>query len=392
MHVGTYYDGVELHREEKIVYARFLAPHRVISTCSAAGGLHDDLDYLYNHQSCEPSGHQRAVHRLVSRDPRAYRRLVCQPYGLPDERCATLGTAANMRYAAIREARFRDLTVVAVCTGGVETNAGRVGDPASVYEWNGTYEKVAGEALVLHGTINTLLFINQELTPGAMVRTVMTATEAKTAALQELAVNSRYSDGLATGTGTDQIGVAARRHTSTILTGAGKHCVLGELIGKAVHEAILETLKLQNALTPEGQRSSVRHLERFGATRERLSELIATHLTEEEARLLERNFTGVERDPLVVAAVAALAHIRDKVTWGILPGGCVPELWATYGAQIAAAVSGNYLRLSDYRNALALAGYAATNEDLQRLVGQALALGFQDKWPEPVTEGISDGN
>ena len=33
------------------------------------------------------------------------------------------------------------------------------------------------------------------------VRAVMTATEAKTAALQELALSSRYSDGLATGTG-----------------------------------------------------------------------------------------------------------------------------------------------------------------------------------------------
>jgi len=297
-----------------------------------------------------------------------------------------------MRYAAIREARFRDLTVVAVCTGGVETNAGRAGDPASVYEWNGSYEQVAGEALAPHGTINTLLFINHELTPGAMVRSVMTATEAKSAALQELAVHSRYSDGLATGTGTDQIGVAARLHTGAILAGAGKHCVLGELIGKTVHDAILETLKLQNALTPEGQRSVVRHLERFGATRERLTELIAAHLPADEARLVERNFTGIERDPLVVAAVAALAHIRDKVAWGILPGGCVPELWAAYGAQIAAAVSGNYARIPAYRDALALAGYAATHEDLLRLVGRALALGFQDKWPEPVIEEAAHGD
>ena len=69
MLLGTYYDGVELHRDDKILYARFLTPHRVISTCSAAGGLRDDLEYLYNHQSCEPSGHQRALHRLISRDP-----------------------------------------------------------------------------------------------------------------------------------------------------------------------------------------------------------------------------------------------------------------------------------------------------------------------------------
>ena len=44
MLLGTYYQGVEIHREERIVYARFLVPHRVISTCPAAGGLRDDLE------------------------------------------------------------------------------------------------------------------------------------------------------------------------------------------------------------------------------------------------------------------------------------------------------------------------------------------------------------
>ena len=105
-----------------------------------------------------------------------------------------------------------------------------------------------------------------------------------------MAVNSRYSDGLATGTGTDKIGVAARLHAGTILTGAGKHCVLGELIGNMVHDAIAETLELQNTLTPEGQRTSVRHLERFSATRERLLTEVVAHLTDEEARLLPAKF------------------------------------------------------------------------------------------------------
>ena len=57
MHLGSYYDGVELHR----------------------------------------TGHDRKIHRLYSGDPGAYRRLTCRRYDLPDESCATLGTAANMR-------------------------------------------------------------------------------------------------------------------------------------------------------------------------------------------------------------------------------------------------------------------------------------------------------
>lgn len=44
MLLGTYYKGVEIHRVDKIVYARFLVPHRVISTCPAAGGVREDLN------------------------------------------------------------------------------------------------------------------------------------------------------------------------------------------------------------------------------------------------------------------------------------------------------------------------------------------------------------
>ncbi len=392
MLLGTFYEGVEIHREDKVVFARFLVPHRVLSTCSAAGGLHDNLTHLYNHQSCEPSGHHRPIHRLVSQDPRAYRRVIACRHGLPPEECATLGTAANMRYAAVRREISRDLEVVAVCTGGVETNSGRAGDPASVYESNGSFERVGGRESVSHGTINTLLFINRELTPGAIVRSVITATEAKTAALQELAVGSRYSDGLATGTGTDQIAVAARLNTGMPLTGAGKHCVLGELIGKTVHDAVCETLMLQNHLTPEGQRSAVLHLERFGTSGPDLLEAIALHLEGPEAVLLRNNFTVIERDPLVVAAVAALVHVRDKVVWGILPRSCVPELGATFGAQIAAAVSGDYTRLDAYRDTLAAARPDFTNPNFVRLTAYALALGFQEKWPNPTVEEVSHGD
>ena len=386
MYLGSYYDGIELHRDEKIIYARFLTPHRVISTCSAAGGISDKLTCLYNHQSCEPAGHDMAKHRLISRDPRAYRRLTCQQYGLPDESCATLGTAANMRYAAVKEARFRDLVAVAVATGGVETNAGRAGDRATVYEWNGAYEKVSAEEFVRHGTINIMLFVNQKLTEGAMVRAIITATEAKTAALQELVVGSRYSDGLATGTGTDQIGIASRLQSETVLTGTGKHCVMGELIGKTVRAAVLETLKLQNSLTPENCRSTVYHLRRFGVDTESFIRDVTALLPESGAELFRNNFMVVERDPLVVAAVAALVHVRDEVAWGILPDGCVPELWAGYGAQIAAAVSGNYNRLPAYRETLAAAERPINYESFPRIVARAIAMGFSEKWAEPSSD------
>jgi adenosylcobinamide amidohydrolase len=378
MLLGTYYDGVELHREEKIIYGRFLVPHRVISTCPASGGIREDLEYLYNHQSCEPMDHDPAELRLIATDPDGYRSSVCRRHGLPGGRCATLGTAANMRNASLKEVRFRDLTVVAVCTGGAEGNGGRAGDPATVYEQDGSYEDISAEEPVLHGTINIMLFIGRELTPSALVNAVMTATEAKAAALQELEVASRYSNGWATGTGTDQIGIAARLRTGMQLTSAGKHTVLGELIGKTVSSAVKEALKLQDSLTPESGRSCMRLLGRFGVTREGMKESVVALLDKSKAALFGSNFTSVDKDPLVVAAVSALTRICDEVVWGILPESCVPEFKATYGAQIAAAVSGAYHQLPQYRSALA----EQSPRDLPGLVARAFALGFRDKWPE----------
>ena len=381
MRIETYYDGVEIHRENKIIYAKFLRPHLVLSTCRVAGGFQTGLGYLYNHQGCEPVGHTHRMMKEGRFDATAHRQSVCDRYGLPAEACATLGTAANMNNAAFVSREFRGLRVIAVCTGGVEANAGRAGDPASVFETEEGFERLkSDESVPGPGTINTMLFINKPLIPGAMARVIMTATEAKSAALQELSVNSRYSDRLATGTGTDQIAVAAIQSDEPALTSAGKHAKLGELIGSAVLAAVKETLAHQNALTPESQCSAKIHLERFGLTRESMQDAICRHLAREQAALLRNNFKEIERDPVTVAAVAAMVHLKDKFSWGTLPADCRSEVMGAYAAQVACAVSGDYTLLSAYREKLAPTRAHGGNGDFIKLVCRALALGFADKW------------
>ncbi|WP_084813544.1 adenosylcobinamide amidohydrolase [Desulfogranum japonicum] len=381
MLLQTLYDKVEIHRQKKIIYAKFLQPHTVLSTCRAAGGFRSDLDYIYNHQSCEPCAHSQRMSPAAYRNPQTYRKNICQEYELPDQRCATLGTAANMNNACIASRTFRDLTVSAVCTGGVEGNAGRAGDPASVVEVEDGFERLdPANAMPGPGTINTMLFISTPLTEGAMVRTIMTATEAKTAALQELAVNSRYSDSLATGTGTDQIAVAACSGSGARLTSAGKHSKLGELIGQVVSEAIKQTLARQNNMTPSGQCSAKIHLERFGINRKSMQETICWYLETDQAELLCNNFPAIERDPVTVAAVAAMVHLKDKITWGILPATCWTEVMGSFAAQVACAVSGSYEKLGEYRNFLAPPSSNTGNRDFLELVCKAIAIGFEDKW------------
>ncbi len=379
MLLERYYDGVEIHRADKIIYVRFLCPHRVISTCrSSAGGIRDDLEYLYNHQSCEPQGHWLSdqIHRLAIHHPDAYRELIATRHGLPADRCATLGTAASMHMAGMAHERFRDLEVVAIVTAGVETNAGRAGDPAAYHEEDGRY------ILAPHaGTIVIMLCINRELRSGALIEAVTLATEAKTAVLQELSVPSCYSDGLATGTGTDQIAIAARLDGAP-LTGAGKHTRLGELIARGVQAALRQALARQNGLSPAAQCSTLALLRRLGAREETFSAAICAGLNDDDGQLLTRNLQVVLNDPPAVAAVAALLHLRDQFLWDVLPRSCLPDVFASYAAQLAAAVSGRPQRLPAYREILAHPPPALTPAATLDLIARAFALGFSEKWAD----------
>lgn len=300
--------------------------------------------------------------------------LIAARHGLPAERCATMGTAANMHTAGIAHERFRDLETVVVVTAGVETSAGRAGDPAAYHEEDGRY------VLAPHsGTIVIMLFINRELRPGALVEAVTLATEAKTAVLQELNVPPCYSDGLATGTGTDQIAIAARLD-SRPLTGAGKHTRLGELIACSVQSALRHALVRQNGLTPARQCSTLALLRRLGAREEPFSAAICAHLNDDDAQLLKRNLLVVLNDPPTVAAVTALMHLRDQFVWDVLPHSGLPEVFASYAAQLAAAVAGRPQRLPVYRETLGHPPPSPAPLDTLDLIARAFALGFREKW------------
>ncbi|MDR2455712.1 MAG: adenosylcobinamide amidohydrolase [Deltaproteobacteria bacterium] len=413
MLLGKFYDGVEIYRGEKIIYGKLLSPHLVVSTCRSGGGLRSDLAYLGNHQSCEPAGHSHGG--VAAIEPDAYHGMICSEHSIPPDKCALLGTAANMRLAAIKQLSFRDLTVVAAVTAGVEGNAGRAGDPAWGWEGPDGYEPLRGpgagsdgaeddeeesrfgdpegpkEEDPLHGTINTLIFISLPLTPGALVRTIMTATEAKTAALEELGVNSRYSDRPATGTGTDQIGVAAMTSGSRRpLTSAGKHSKLGELIALCAAEALKEVLARQNGMTTERQRSVRILLERFhqkpdgryGLEIGRLLDMIAANLDQGNAELMRENHRGLIHDPMVVAQVAAMVHLRDKFQWKILPWSVYAEVMSRQAALLAVEAGGRLDRFGLYYEEISRYPPGDSNQAFLALAAKAMAMGFADKWPK----------
>jgi adenosylcobinamide hydrolase len=153
-----------------------------------------------------------------------------------------MATAADMDNLAVVTKEFQPLTVTVLATAGAKTNAIRTGvDESSHIE--GREPK---------GTINIVLLTNAVLTDGAMARAIVTVTEAKTAALEDLKVPSSYTRNVqATGTGTDSV-IVVSGVTGPKAAYTGGHSKIGELIGKATYEAVVEALGKQNGFLLPG--------------------------------------------------------------------------------------------------------------------------------------------
>ena len=373
------YPGLEIERRPRLLVARLTAPHRVLSSCPVNGGLRDDLAAVVNHQCCEPRGHFPSALEAAVSDPPGYLRDFCRRRGLP-ENCALLSTAVNVNNAGLARLTHRGLEVITLCTAGVESNAAAAGDPATVFESDGRFVPLVPADTPPAGTINLIVCIGRPLTPAAMVTAVMTATEAKAAVVMSLGIGSRYSDALATGTGTDQIAVAARHGGEPPLTGAGKHTKLGELIGRTVSDALREALCFQNRLTASGRCSTLILLERFGLDSKRLQERVASALPADAAALMSRNFEAFEGDPLTVAAVSTLVHLHEAFRSGMLPPACRADVFAAAGARLAAAVSGRPDLTEEFQEHLMAAEIDGSNDALTNFVCRCLSVGYYRKW------------
>ena len=306
--------GDEVHRYQKALVVSLAGRRRVLSTGPINGGLSENLTAVFNHDGTRGAG--MAI-QLKAPTYAEHMVLLSRELGLDPDHTTGISTAAQMENVSIKTERYKDIAVTAVVTGGVETNGGRAGDPAS---WDELSKKSLLESTSTQGTINIMLFISVDLTESALTRSLVTCTEAKTAALQELAAPSRYSRGLATGSGTDGTIIVANAESPLTLENSGKHVKLGELIGRAVKAAVKEALKLQSGLVPARQHDVLKRVDRFGITAQSLWSAIGIPepagptVKAHYALLLEEL---LREGPLVTAAVL-YAHLMDQVDWALL--------------------------------------------------------------------------
>lgn len=138
--------------------------------------------------------------------------------GTPD--AVTLLTSRDLDAYEAAEATVEDVTARCVATVGL-SNAERIGArlDRSGKDW---------------GTINVAVTLSAPLSIAAQIETLAIAAQARTTAVID--TGHRLPNGIATGTGTDCIAVAAPNGDTPY---AGMHTAIGEAVGRAVYDAVL---------------------------------------------------------------------------------------------------------------------------------------------------------
>ncbi|MCW3995457.1 MAG: adenosylcobinamide amidohydrolase [Candidatus Bathyarchaeota archaeon] len=190
------------------------------------------------------------------------------------------------------------------------------------------------------GTINLIVLIDGNPTESCMVAAVITATEAKSAALRDLDVRSRYTGDSATGSITDSVTIASTGVGKTISL-AGPASKLGKLVGSCTRAAVTQALLKQEPFWGNRtilDRLKERHLpiEKLAAEVSKLEGLAVT--AEELTKILKSS-------PSALVSLLAAAKMDDDYTKNLLPTDF--QNWNQITSSIGATEE-NYSDLQNY--------------------------------------------
>lgn len=219
--------------------------------------------------------------------------------GYKDDEFTTLMTGADMDNLSISKKSYKDIEVTALVTAGVRGNALRASkDGGSYYGY---------------GTINIIILTNHRLTQNAMLRAIITATEAKTAALLDMDIRSTYKpmDFRATGTGTDNILVIRGDGPTEKYTGG--HTKTGELISKAVYDGVTEAIYKQNGIIT---RRSIR--QRLGERDLKPDEIIGKFSSLKDTNTIASELDNLLAMPFYSSFIETAFTVSDEYEKGLI--------------------------------------------------------------------------
>jgi iron complex transport system substrate-binding protein len=278
--------------EHKSLIIDFKTPVAVISTLE---GPRRGISTVGNHYTPPPCWGITHLVGLNKSRARIYRTL-----GQKNQNTSFLFTGADLAHLAVEQATFKDMQVFALVTAGVEGNALRLSqDEGKFYE---------------PGTINIILLTNCRLSPRAMSRALISATEAKTAALQDLDIRSAAQPLAyqATGTGTDNIIVVGGQGPA--IDNAGGHSKMGELIGRAVYQGVRQAVAKQNGITSGRslwQRLQERRLGLYELARSLPEASRSKIVPLWEGVMLEPRYAGFMETALALSDASARGQVLD---------------------------------------------------------------------------------
>lgn len=305
-HLCTLSTGDKVYFYDKSIVIYFSGARKILSTSLYNGGYHDDYTAVYNYDAKQGAG---MPCEMLADTYVEHMRLVSKRLALDPDKVSGMGTAASMENAVVEALSFKELTVTAIVTGGIETNGGRAGDPADYYK---------PMPKPKYGTINIMLLLDCDMPAGTMARALVTCTEAKTAAIQELLEGSKYSNGIATGSGTDQTIIIANSESELYMEGTGKHSKLGELIGKTVKNAVKKALAKQSGLTPAKQHDVFRRLKRFDI---KAGDMWQSYSAQDAAVVKPEYLLAAEKlakEDIMLVYTSLYAHLLDQYLWELI--------------------------------------------------------------------------
>ncbi|SOB89851.1 iron complex transport system ATP-binding protein [Ureibacillus xyleni] len=138
-------------------------------------------------------------------------------------------TAVEARKAIIKQYETPFGEVYVIVTAGI----------GGAIDVSKTYER---EFPIRIGTINIWVIMNAKLSDEAFVQAMITATEAKTKALQHERVMDYQTNTIATGTPTDSLLIAATQ-TGDYMQYGGPITPVGKIVGRGVFEATTEAIR-----------------------------------------------------------------------------------------------------------------------------------------------------
>lgn len=219
-----------------------------------------------------------------------------------------LGTAAHMDNAALGSYDCNGIEVSTAITAGIRGNGGRVGDPA-------TYDEMK-KYTSYNGTIVIILMMDADLSDSALIGSMMTATEAKSHVIKKLMARSLYSNGVATGSGTDQVTIICNKNSRKKIEFYRNDSDLAKTIKKCVEHTLEEAFDKQTMMNSSTQCDPYVMLSRYNITEKSCRDEIRYPFAMKtliEARDL------ISKDSKIAALVSAVLHIMDEMEWELVP-------------------------------------------------------------------------